>query len=51
LKKAEGGARKYSEEEYKSFVAANKGLKNDFVQIGDEFVYLGSSMDDLKEAV
>jgi hypothetical protein len=51
LKKAEEGARKYSEEEYKSFIAANKGLKNEFIQIGDEYVYLGTAMDDLTDAI
>jgi hypothetical protein len=35
LAKVKEGARKYSEEDYKSFTSANKGLKDDFVQIGD----------------
>ena len=51
LKKAEEGARKYSEEEYNSFIAANKGLKKDFIQIGNEYVYLGTAMSDLTDAI
>jgi hypothetical protein len=51
LKKAKEGARNYSEDEYKSFVAADKSLSDDFVQVGDEFIYLGTSMKDLTDAI
>ena len=51
LDKISEGARKYSKEEYQSFVAENSSLKDDFVQIGDEFVYLGNAIQDLEKAV
>ena len=51
LEKTKEGARKYSEEDYKSFMSANPALKEDFIQIGDEFVYLGNSMETLTDAI
>ena len=51
LERVKEGSRKYSEEDYKSFVSANKSIADDFVQIGDEFVYLGGSLQTLEEAV
>lgn len=47
----EDSSRSFGEEEYKKFVASNKGLEKQFMQIGDEFVYMGGSIQDLIAAL
>lgn len=51
LNKIKEGGRKYSEEDYKALIASNKHLEKSFTQIGDEFIYVGGSMETLTEAV
>ena len=51
INKAKQGERKYNETDYKEMVAANKDLEKSFVQIGDEFVYIGGSIDELPAAL
>jgi uncharacterized protein YaaN involved in tellurite resistance len=50
IKSGEQG-RSFDEETYKLLVASNKNLAKDFVQIGDEFIYVGTSMGMLTEAL
>ena len=47
----EEGSRKFDEEGYNELIAANKNLEKDFRQIGDKFVYVGTSLDNLKDAL
>ena len=47
----EDGTRTFDEESYKAIIAANKNLAKDFRQIGEEFIYIGSSMDALTIAL
>ena len=47
----EDSTRSFGEEEYKKFVANNKGLEKQFMQIGDEFVYMGGAIQDLVAAL
>jgi hypothetical protein len=51
LDKTKEGKRSYSESDYKELIAANKALKDEFVQIGDEFLYIGGTMEELTEAL
>ena len=51
LEKMKSGNRKYSEEDYKAIVASNKSFESKFMQVGDEFVYVGGTMEELKEAI
>ena len=51
LEKVKEGGRSYSEDDYKAFVAANSDLKDQFTQIGDEFIYVGGSMEKLTDAL
>ena len=51
LGKTKEGNRAYSEADYKEIIASNKNLKDAFVQIGDEFLYVGGSMEALIEAL
>jgi hypothetical protein len=51
LDKIKEGGRTYSESDYKELIAANKALEKSFMQVGDEFIYMGGSMDELTEAV
>ena len=39
--------RAFSEDSYNTLVQSNSDLANDFVQLGDQFYYLGNSMQDL----
>lgn len=43
--------RSFEEDAYKMLVSSNKDLANDFVQIGDTFHYVGTSLDLLTEAL
>ena len=43
----ETSSRSYGEEDYKKIVNGNKRLEDQFIQIGDEFVYMGESINDL----
>ena len=45
------GNREYEEDFYKDLIATNKTLEKSFIQIGEKFVYLGTSMDELREAI
>lgn len=47
----EGNNRVYKEETYKSLVSFNSTLSKNFMQVGEDFVYLGGSMQELKEAI
>jgi hypothetical protein len=47
----ESSSRSFGEEEYKKFVSNNKGLEKQFIRIGDEFVYMGGSINDLVDAL
>ena len=51
LDKIEKGGRTYEENDYKELISANEQLKDEFVKIGDEFHYIGGSMDKLREAI
>jgi hypothetical protein len=51
LDKTKEGKRSYSESDYKELIAVNKALKDEFVQIGDEFLYVGGTMESLTEAL
>ena len=51
LDKVKESERTYTEEDYKELIAANKGLKQYFKQIGDKFVYVGGSMETLVDAL
>ena len=51
LEKVKEGGRKYSEDDYKKFLAGNSNLEDSFTKIGDEFVYVGGSMEDLTDAL
>ena len=51
LNKVKEGGRKYSSDDYKAFVAANQGLKEQFIQVGDEYVYLGGHISELTSAL
>lgn len=51
LEKIKQGGRIYSEEDYKALIGANKDLKKSFVKIGDEFHYVGGTMDELIDAL
>ena len=43
--------RSFDEDTYKMLISSNKDLANDFIQIGDTFHYVGSSIDSLTEAL
>ena len=49
--KAQQGNRVYSEADYKEFIAANKNLEKSFTKIGDDFIYVGGSMEELTQAL
>ena len=51
LDKTKEGNRTYSESDYKELIAANNALKDEFVQIGDKFLYIGGTMKGLIEAL
>jgi ABC-type transporter Mla subunit MlaD len=51
LDKTKEGNRTYSESDYKELIAANNTLKDEFIQIGDEFLYIGGTMEELVEAL
>ena len=51
LDKVKEGGRTYSEEDYKQLIAANKTLEKSFTKIGDEFIYVGGSMETLTDAL
>lgn len=51
LNKIKEGGRSYSEEDYKELIAGNKSLENSFTQLGDDFIYVGGSMEDLIDAI
>ena len=51
LDKTKEGKRSYSESDYKELIAVNKALKDEFIQIGDEFLYVGGTMESLTEAL
>jgi hypothetical protein len=51
LDKIKEGGRTYSEADYKELIAGNKSLEKSFTQIGDEFIYVGGSMEALTDAV
>ena len=51
IDKIKEGGRIYNESDYKELVAANRSLESQFTQIGDEFIYVGGSMEDLREAL
>ena len=51
LDKTKEGNRTYSESDYKELIAANNALKDEFIQIGDEFLYIGGTMEELVEAL
>jgi hypothetical protein len=36
--------REFSEDVYKQLITANKDLKDEFIQMGDQYIYIGSSM-------
>ena len=45
------GARKFGEEDYNKLTGANSELTKDFVKLGDDYLYVGSSMDALIDAL
>lgn len=51
LDKIKEGGRTYTEEDYKQLIAGNQNLAKSFTQVGDEFIYVGGSIEDLKDAV
>ena len=51
INKVKEGSRTYSEDDYKEIIAANKSLEKAFTQIGDDFIYVGGSMEDLIDAL
>jgi hypothetical protein len=51
LDKIKEGGRTYSQEDYQKLVLADPSLEKSFVQVGDQFIYVGNSIKDLKEAV
>lgn len=51
LDKVKEGNRTYSESDYKELIATNNALKDEFVQVGDEFLYTGGTMEELIEAL
>ena len=51
LEKTKESNRTYSEEDYKELVAYDSTLKKDFVQVGDKFLYVGGSMQELTDAI
>ena len=51
INKVKQGGRTYSEGDYKELIAANKELSKNFTKIGNEYIYVGSSMDSLVEAL
>ena len=51
LDKTKEGNRTYSESDYKELIAANTSLRDKFVQVGDEFLYIGGTVEELTEAL
>jgi phosphoribosylformimino-5-aminoimidazole carboxamide ribonucleotide (ProFAR) isomerase len=51
LEKVNNSGRSYSEEDYKALIAANKSLESKFIQIGDKFMYVNGTMQELREAI
>jgi hypothetical protein len=51
MEKTKFGARTYSESDYKEIIAANKSLEKTFMQVGDEFIYVGGNIQELTNAL
>ena len=51
MDKVKEGERTYGEDEYKSLVSANQELKDSFIQVGEDFYYVGGSMEALTDAL
>ena len=51
IEKVKKGERTYSEADYKEIIAGNKSLEKDFTQIGDEFIYVGGTIEELTAAL
>ena len=51
LDKIKENERTYSEDDYQKIIQANKKLETSFTKIGDDFVYVGGSIDELESAV
>lgn len=49
--KIENGGRQFSQEDYSSLIATDSSLKDQFIQMGDEFVYIGNSLANLTDAI
>jgi hypothetical protein len=45
------GTRKFNEEDYNKLIGANSDLTEDFVKLGDDYLYVGSSMEALTDAL
>ena len=43
--------RQYSQEEYEMLITGDESLKSSFVQLGDQFIYVGQSIDKLSAAI
>jgi hypothetical protein len=51
IEKVKKGERTYSEADYKEIITGNKSLEKDFTQIGDEFIYVGGTIEELTAAL
>jgi hypothetical protein len=49
--KSGSGSRSFDEDNYKQIIENNANLADQFRQVGDEFIYVGTSMDALVEAL
>ena len=51
LNKVKENGRSFGEDDYKQLIQSNKSLEKQFIKVGDKYLYLGASMDNLTEAV
>lgn len=45
------GNRKFTEEQYKSLTSRDKSLEKAFIQVGDQFIYVNGTIEQLNEAI
>ena len=51
IEKIKNSSRKFSEEDYKAILTKDNTLSSSFVQMGEEYVYIGDSIQDLTKAL